>query len=122
MDMIFILMLIIGTIISFLLLKGFKIYKRIIVIFIINLIIYIFHAPIIYSSVLLVENIYRKANIELYSSIAKGMFLAFFILAPMYAYSYYKYKSNKKFLPFLLYLISDTIIFIVFLCIIMLIL
>lgn len=117
MDVIIILMSIIGTLMGILLLKDYRIYKKIIIIISIDLFLYLFHAPIIYNSVLLVNNICKNRNVDLYYWIAIGMFLSFSILTPMYAYSINKYKKNKKVWNFMLSLSITTIIFIVFLCI-----
>lgn len=117
MDVFIILISIIGMLVGILLLKDFRIYKKIIIIINIDLFLYLFHAPIIYISVILVNNICKNKNIDLYYWIAIGMFLAFSVLTPMYAYSINRYKKNKKVSDFILSLSIATIIFIVFLCI-----
>ncbi len=117
MDVMIILMLIIGTIMGILILKDVKFYKRIIAIICIDFLLYIMHAPIIYISILLVNILLKNQNIDLYFWIAIGMFLAFSILTPMYAYSINRYVKNKKVLELLLLLLLSTIIFIILICI-----
>lgn len=117
MDVIIILMSIVGMLIGILLLRDFRIYKKIIIVISIDLFLYLFHAPIIYISIILVNNIDENINVNLYYWIAMGMFLSFSVLAPMYAYSINRYKKNKKISDFILSLLATTIIFIMLLCV-----
>lgn len=119
MDIVLIVMSIVGMFLSVLLLKDFKVYKRIIMVIGIDLFLYFFHAPITYISVVLLSIIGK--NIDLYFWIVIGMFLSFSVLTPMYAYSINQYKKEKKGLDFVRSLFVTTGIFIIFLCIFMII-
>lgn len=120
MDTIFILMVITGFVMGVLLLRNFKIYKRILIVFGLDLFLYIFHAPMVYVSVVLAYNLWRSKDIDFYLWLGLGMFLSFAILTPMYAYSINKFAKEKKTSKFLLSLLIETILFIVFICIFML--
>lgn len=114
MDIILVVMSILGNLLGILCLKNFNISKKIFILIVIDTFLYLFHFPIVYSSIVLVNIFFQKISIDLYFWLGIGMYMTFSILVPLYSYSISIYEKKKKVFDCIVSFLTSTVEFIVF--------
>lgn len=114
MDIVLIAMTIVGNILGILILNKVNVLKRIVLIIGIDIFLYLFHFPIVYSSIVLAEILFQKTNMDFYFCLGIGMYMSFSVLVPLYSYSISIYQKNKKACKGIVSFLASTVVFIVF--------